>query len=370
LLGTLVAVLVALTIAAFVATATEESHLPMLQALVLIGLAMIAAHRETVFCDESAVSGSVLVVCACVVGFGASAPLVPLMCALGAVLHRDHLRSRQLRKLSVNLGATVLPALAATIVFRGLQEPAVVPTVIAIVASASTYWLFNSALVGLALALAQGRQPMVVILDLIKSDTVMLVFAVGGALCGLVMTEVGPWVGIVALAASLVALDVFVLSVPGGPSVLRSSWRMIVTRMGSGVVAGMSAAWVTDAIAAPGVGVMVGLGTGVAAGLTGMSLVAVGRSRSAGAPLDRRLLMGFAIGELPLVLIAACAGVVGAEVGAAAGFVTASVLVIVGSLASAWNRARGGAASGDDDLLLAAVTEAILDGMPESLPRR
>ena len=127
---------------------------------------------------------------------------------------------------------------------------------------------------------------------------------------------------------------------------------------------------VVTAVAAPVVGAVTGFLAGLAVGLGGVSLVAAGRLSAAGSGLDLRLLFGFAVAELPLVLIAASAGVVGAEAGAAAGFVTASVLVAVGSVVVASRRTSKPPAYADDDLLLAAVTEAILDGMPESLPQR
>ena len=44
----------------------------------------------------------------------------------------------------------------------------------------------------------------------------MLAFGFGGGICGVVMAEVGIWAGLSTLVALLVALDVFVISVPAG----------------------------------------------------------------------------------------------------------------------------------------------------------
>ena len=209
-------------------------------------------------------------------------------------------------------------------------------------------------------------------IDLIKSDTVMLVFAVGGALCGLVMTEVAPWVGIVALAASLVALDVFVLSVPAWTG--RTAIRLAHGPHAPGCRRGRRAG-------GSGGGERRGLaggrrGDGVPRGPRSSGCAASRWSRPGDCwPRVRRstlrLLVGFSVGELPLVLIAASAGVVGAEAGRRCRFRDR-----VGAGRTRIGRGRDGAAPAgraahaDDDLLLAAVTEAILDGMPESLPQR
>jgi hypothetical protein len=83
---------------------------------------------------------------------------------------------------------------------------------------------------------------------------------------------------------------------------------------------------------------------------------------------DISMLAGFAVAELPLLLIAAFAGAVGGEFGATAGFVTASALVIVGTVYARGRRWRDRSRQVDDDLMLAVVTEAIFDGLPELLP--
>ncbi len=347
-----------------------NSDVPPVQAAALVLLAVVAAHREAIFSDETAVSGSALVVCASVVGFTNTAPLVPLLCAAGAALHQAHLRHLEIRKLVVNLSGTVLPALAAATFFQFASESDVASTAAGVLGCVAIYWLLNNAIVGLALALATDQNPRLFTWELIRSDTVMLVFAVGGALCGVVMTEVGPWAGIVALVAVLVSLDVFVISVPAGPAVLWSAWKMVLARLVAGAVAGFGAAAVAFAVSDTVLGGSVALVAGIVLGLAAAVLIAIGRLVAAGGRLDLPLLAGFAVAELPLVVIASSAGVIGAEVGAAAGIFAASALVIAGSVLAAWRRHRDRPVHVDDAVLLAAVTEAIIDGMPDTLSQR
>ena len=336
----------------------------------LIVLAIIAANRDAVFSDETAISGSILVVCASVIGFGEASPLIPLLCAAGASLHRDHLRQLQLQKVVVNTGATVVPALVATGYLRLIMEPGWINRAVAIAGVVAIYWLLNNAVVGLALAIARDEDSGPLIVGLIRSDTVMLIFAVGGGLCGLVMTTVGTWSGIAALTASLVALDVFVIAVPAGPAVLRSAWKMLLGRVIGGVASGLVAVAVTASLSGAMGGAVVGLVAGIVVGTLVVVGVAVARLVGARHALDLAVLAGFALAELPLIAIAAIAGVAAALAGAAAAFLVASALVIVGSLGGAWRRRHEGSIEVDDDVLLAAVIEAILDGTPDPAPRR
>ncbi len=341
--------------------------------LVLASLFVGAEHRDRLFVDETGLSGSIAVATAAAMYFGADgrAGGAFLVCAVGG-LYVPHLRHREWSKIAINAACFGLSGVASAVFVALVVDLGADALVLAMAAipTSIVYWIVNSALLSIATTSLRGGSLIRSTITLIKSDTVMLVFAVCGALCGLVMTEIGPWVGIAALAASLVALDVFVLSVPGGPAALRSSWRMVLTRLCAGGVAGLLAAGVADAVVAPALGAATGLLAGLGVGLCVVCLVAAGRLLTAGAVLDARLMVGFAVAELPLLLIAACSGVVGAEVGAAAGLVTASALVALGSAVAVWRRTGRPSTRVDDDLLLAAVTEAILDGMPESLPQR
>ena len=365
-----VVVMFVLVVAAFAIELFASAETLVSGAGALVLLAVLAANRDAVFSDETALSGSVLVVCASIVGFGATSPLIPLLCAAGASLHRDHLRQLQLQKVLVNTGATVVPAFVATGYFQLMAQPGWSQSIVAIAGSVGIYWLLNNTLVGLALALVRDQDVGESIGSLIKSDTVMLVFAVGGALCGVVMTEVGAWTGIAALTASLVALDVFVISVPAGPAVLRSAWKMLLGRVVGGVGSGLVAVAVTASISGAVGGAVAGLVGGIVLGTLIVVGFAVGRLVGARQAIDLPMLAGFALAELPLITIAAIAGVVAALAGAAAGFLIASALIILASLGAAWRRRHEGGVPVDADVLLAAVTEAILDGMPDPAPRR
>jgi hypothetical protein len=243
-------------------------------------------------------------------------------------------------------------------------------SVLVIIPAAITYWVVNSALLAVATTTLRGGRYSVKVAELIKSDTVMLVFAVGGALCGLVMTEVGIWAGIAALVAALVALNVFVISMPGGPAVLCSARKILAARVFGGLASGLVAVTVTVAVSGGVVAAAAGLGAGIVAGtviIVGAAALRLMRARHS---VDLPLLAGFALAELPLILIAAVAGVVAALGGAAAGFVVASILVILASVGAAWRRRHRKALLVDDDILLAAVTEAIADGMPQPASQR
>jgi hypothetical protein len=109
---------------------------------------------------------------------------------------------------------------------------------------------------------------------------------------------------------------------------------------------------------------------GVVLGLAAAMLIAIGRLVAAGGRPDPALLVGFAVAELPLIVVASSAGVTSAEMGVAVGLLTASALVIVVSVVSGWRRHGDRAVHVDDTVLLAAVTEAIIDGMPDTLSQR
>ena len=338
--------------------------------MVLVCLTGFSVHREAVYADETAVSGSMVVICGCIVGLGDASLTAPLLCAVAAALHRDHVRNRQVVKLAVNLGATVLPALLATGVFRSFGEDAGMRGIGAI-AAVATYWLANNAVVGLALGIAYGRVRGS-IAQLVRSDTVMLVFGFGGALCGVVMIEVGTWTGVATLVALLVALDVFVISVPAGLSSLRSAWAVVLARGISGGVAGAVGAVVTRAVAISVLGAMAGLAAGVLAGVGVVVLVIGLRLLAMRGRVDTALMGGLALVELTFPLIGALSGVVTAIAGLDAGLVCASSLVVVGSLVVAFRRRRSTPSRRpiDEDTLMVAVAHALLEGLPSTTRER
>lgn len=192
----------------------------------------------------------------------------------------------------------------------------------------------------------------------------MLVFAVGGAMCGLVMVEVSPWTGIVALVALLVALDVFVISVPAGPTTLRASWRMTVSRVAGAAVGGIVGAAIPRAVGTTLVGAFLGGTIGLAAGLATVTLVALVRLRRARARIDGALLLGFVVAEIALPGIGTVSGVVGAFAGLGPAIVTAAGLVIAASVVASWRRRASEPEVIDEDYLFATVAEAMFDGLP------
>jgi hypothetical protein len=341
--------------------------------LALGGLFAVAENRDRVFTDETGLSGSIAVALAAGFYFGVQgwAGGAFLVCITGG-LYLPHLRAKEWAKAAVNaacfgVSGVVVAAAVGASVEVGVSPPLLV---LVCVPAALAYWTVNSVLLAIAMTALRGGSIPMNAWKLIKSDTVMLIFAVGGGLCGLVMTTVGTWAGIAALTASLVALDVFVIAVPAGPAVLRSAWKMLLGRAIGGVIAGLVAVAVTESLSGSVGGATVGLVAGIVVGTLVVVGVAVARLVGARHALDLAVLGGFALAELPLIAIAAIAGVVAALAGAAAAFLVVSALVILGSFAVAWRRRHEGAVEVDDDVLLAAVIEAILDGTPDPAPRR
>ncbi len=343
-------------------------------ALILAALFVVAEHRDRVYSDETGMSGSIAV------GLCAATYLASqgwtwgtfVVCAAGA-FYVPHVRSRSGTKIVVNAmcfgSSGVTAALVVNAIAPRSQNPNELVMALAAISAAITYWVCNSTLLGLATASLDGRSFPRVAWELVRSETAMLAFAFGGAICGLVMVEVSRWTGIAALVALLIALDVFVISVPAGPATLRSAWKMIVSRVVGAAVGGVVGAAVPKVLASAFVGALVGGVLGLAAGLATVTLVALVRLRRSGAYLDRTVLVGFVLAEVALPAIGTAAGVVGALAGLGPGIATAAGLVIAASFVAGWRRRATNDDGVDDDLLLAAVTEAMFDGLPHPANR-
>lgn len=266
------------------------------------------------------------------------------------------------------MGCFGVSGLVAGLVVYAIDSMTVLPSEalvgLAAIPAVAAYWACNSFLIGAATAALGGRNVVAAIGELVRSETVMLVFAVGGAMCGLVMVEVSRWTGIAALVALLVALDVFVISVPAGPTTLRAAWRMMVSRVAGAAVGGVVGAAIPRAVGSAVVGAILGGTIGLAAGLATVTLVALVRLRLASARIDGTLLLGFVVAEVALPAIGTVSGVVGAFAGLGPAIVTAAGLVIAASLAALWRRRAGKPEVIDEDLLLATVAEAMFDGLP------
>lgn len=332
--------------------------------LALVVLTAIATHREAIYPDETALSGSVVVICACIVGLGDASLLPPVLCGAVAALHREHLRDRQVLKIFVNLSATVAPALVATQVYRAFG-PLVAEQIAGAALAVGSYWLLNNAVVGSAVGLVQGRG-FSCVWPLIRSDTVMLVFGLGGGLCGVVMVEVGTWVGLSTLVALLVALDVFVISVPGGLVDLRAAWLMIATRSVSGGVAGTVGALVARGLSVSVLGAFAGLAAGIAAGVGTVALVVAVRLLLRYGRADVATIGGLLVVESVVPIMAASSAVVAVVAGLEAGLFFASGLVVIVSATVGVRRRHAVARPQitDEDTLMVAVVEAMMDGLP------
>ncbi|MFO7591537.1 MAG: hypothetical protein R6X23_11685 [Acidimicrobiia bacterium] len=289
------------------------------------------------------------------------------ICGVGA-LYVPHLRSRSWTKIIVNMGCFGVSGVAAGLVVHTIDSAnllsAEVFVGLAAMLAVAAYWVCNSFLIGAATAALGGRNVQSAVGELIRSETVMLVFAVGGAMCGFVMVEVSRWSGIAALVALLVALDVFVISVPAGPTTLRATWRMMVTRVAGAVVGGVVGAAIPRVVGSAVLGAILGGAIGLAAGLATVALVALVRLRLAGARIDVAVLLGFVVAEVALPAVGTASGVVGAFAGLGPAIATGAGLVIAASILALWRRRSAHGEVIDEDLLLATVTEAMFDGLP------
>jgi hypothetical protein len=330
----------------------------------LVILSAFAAHREAIYADETALSGSIVVICACIVGLGEASFVPPVLCGVAAALHRDHVRERQFLKVSVNVCATVVPAFVATLLFRSFGASAA-EQIVSVVCAVGTYWLVNNAIVGTAIGLTYRRWRSTVV-QLIRSDTVMLVFGFGGALCGIVMVEIGVGVGFAALVALLVALDVFVISVPAGLVDMRAAWAMVLTRGVSGGVAGTVSAVVTRAVSVSVLGAFAGLAAGVFAGCAVVAVVVALRLYLKHGRADAATVGGIVLVETVVPIIAAISGVVAVLASVEAALVVGASLVVAASVVVAVRRHRAAKIPRvmDEDVLMGAVVEALAEGLP------
>ena len=331
-------------------------------------LFVVAEHRDRVFIDETGLSGSIAVALAAAY-FLASEGWVGgafLCCALGG-LYVPHVRGRAFSKIVVNSASFGLSALAASGVLSLVRalELSVGEAVLAFLVGVGTYWILNSLLLSVATAALSGERMRSQLFELIRSDTVMLLFGLGGGICGVVMAEVGVWAGLATLVALLVALDVFVISVPAGLTVLRSAWAIVLARGVSGGVAGTVGAVVTRGLAISALGAIAGLVAGMVAGAVVVVCIVGARLLMRHRHVDLALLAGLVTAESAFPVIGATCGVAVALAGMSAGLIVASGVVVVGSLAVVWRRrSRSVGPPVDDDVLMAAVVEAMLEGLP------
>ncbi len=184
----------------------------------LTGLMIAATHRESFFADETALSGSFIVVLAAVVlSVEKMTPLGFATCSICAGLYVTDIRSRAWSRMvvnaSVHLIAASLAAASYAVIVNALT-PRLLGFCVGTIAAVAAYWFANNSILGIAIAIFE-RVPIVPrVVDLIRSETEMLLFALGGAGCGYLMATVSPIVGLLGLVLLLIAVDVLVIRRP------------------------------------------------------------------------------------------------------------------------------------------------------------
>jgi len=337
--------------------------------LLLAFTALVTLHRETIHSDETAVSGSIVVICAAIIGWSESAAYIPIVCAVFSALHWEHIRDHQIKKLLVNMFATVAATSFAIIVFKIFDSNAfTVSGVIVAVIVVVTYWCINNVIISVAISWSNGSSLLVTVKDLVRSDLTMLWFGFAGALCGLVMLEVNPEVGILALLAVLVVLDVFVISMPVGLAALRQNWLLLFVRATATVVAAGVGLIVVNAIGVSALGISIGL---LAASFAALAIVTLAITvrlwfspHAQGRP-DPTLIGGIVLVEAGIPLLGGALGVLGAVAGVAAVIVAAAIAAIMISLGVAGLRRKPQPEPIDSEEVLGAVMLAMFDGLPD-----
>jgi hypothetical protein len=346
-----------LALAALIALGIAQGQAPSLTLLVVVGaFAILATHRETFFGDETAMSGSIVVIVASVVAFTNDAwVLGPVLCCIAAGLHWAHVRRGLWSKVIVNAGATAVAAACAAVVFRSFGgSDSAVPLAMATVLAVLAYWLLNNIAIGTVLSTIAPGGVFSQVIELVRSETEMLGFALAGALCGLLFIEVGIWAGALALVLVLAAVDVLVISRPR-PSSERTKHRglaVVVARAAALVVGGGCAFAVADSVH-PSAGLIAGIASAVLV-MAGLTVTILHRALGS---WEVRLAGGVAVADLPYAVVAAAAGVVAATIDPAIGVAVASVGLIGTGGLLAWRRHHVVTEPRIDDTELLAMLE-------------
>jgi len=176
---------------------------------------MLAEHGDRLFGDGTSISGSMVVAMAAVIVFERSQWLAaPMICSAAAGLYWPHLRTRALSRIAINAGSMSLAAGVAAVAFHTLaygSKGGDVQFIIGGAVALSAFWLVNSSVLAVAVANIQGRSWLSVTLDLVRSDTALLPFAVGGLVAGLSIRSGNAWLGWLGLFATLAAVEVLVV---------------------------------------------------------------------------------------------------------------------------------------------------------------
>ena len=280
------------------------------------------------------------------------------------------IQSKSWLKVAVNSVSFGISGLISSIVgYLALEQSNSLAWVcLSLVLIVFSYWTTNSILVAFAIAISNRENILKTIWLLIRSDLAMLVFGFAGALCGVVMLTVSPWVGIAALVSLLVLLDVFVISALTGLAAIRQNWFLLTVRFGAAIMAGVVGAVITRAFDISVLGVLLGL---LAASVSALIVVALavlarlGSSWPGWRRPDAALVSGIVALEILVPLAGGLIGVLWVTAGPTVAIVLASATLIGISLGVLWHRHRPESEPIDEELALGAVMLAMFDGLPD-----
>lgn len=353
-----------LSVAAVLAATQSSLDLPL---LVTLGFLMIAAeHRDRLFGDETSISGSIAIAVASVVAFRENSDLLgPLLCGSVAGFYWPHIRDRVWSKVVINSASIGFSALGAGLVFSALakSDDGWILYLVGVAPAILTYWLVNSVVLAAATTFLHGGSVLSRSVELVRSETEMLGFAVAGAACGLLFDDVGIWAGALALVALLVLVDVVVISRTrrGAVRVEHPGLAAAVARVSAFGVAGGVAFVVMEASS-----LVVAVPAGLIAGSTFLFAAMLGLMYPRIRVWDAHLAGGVVAADAMLIAGGAVAGAV-AETSSVIVGVTTAVGLLGGGLAVPllWRRRRQPTedAHGPPDLDVAAVELALLDGV-------
>lgn len=181
----LVAGLTALWLAVLVPTLVLTPLPPLTPFLALAVLVVLAEHRFVLFGDETSMSASIIVVVASIFVFADTAPLAgPLLIASIAGLYLPHLRAGAFTKVAFNGTGMGLAAWAASITAIGVDglEQSPLGALLAVAATLAAYWTLNNVVVAGHQATVCGQRYTASAVNLIASDTEVLVWAAAACL--------------------------------------------------------------------------------------------------------------------------------------------------------------------------------------------
>jgi hypothetical protein len=333
-------------------------------------LMILAEHRDRLFGDETSMSGSIVVAIASVVAFRTQAPLLaPLLCGISAGLYWPHLRNHCWSKVLVNAASIGFSTLAAALAFGiGGSDLAGSVAGVALLAPLSVlaYWLVNSTLLAGASVLLRGGHLRPTLMVLIRSETVMLVFAFVGALCGLVFIEVGTWEGVLALGGVLASVDVLVIARPRPFTVrARHAGLPVAAARGAALLAAFGVSFEIARAASNVAAIPLGAVAGVLV-IFVATLVLMHRGLRRWDPV---VAMGVAYPDVPVVVLAAIVGAVAVWAGAVGAAAVAGVGLVLFGVRGWWRRRESVEPVRDeaaDERALTIVEMALLDRLDRS----